>query len=174
VSSGSTTVHPVTPDDWELWRRLRLGALQDAPLAFGSSYELEADRTEADWRGRLARLPGKRFFAYVADEPAGIAGVYLRTEDRDTAPVPELISMWVHPAHRTSGVGRALVDEVVRWVAAQHFDEVRLMVAVENDEALGFYRALGFAETGYTQPLPHDASRVELEMARPITRTVSP
>lgn len=157
-------VRSVRPDDWQLWSELRLAALRDAPLAFGSSYEREAGRTEEEWRGWLGRDDGARYLALVDDEAAGIAGVYLR-QDAD-GPVPELISMWVHPDRRGSGVGRVLVDAVADWVAGRGFGEVRLMVATENSAAAAFYERLGFAANGYQQPFPHDPSRTELEMAR--------
>ena len=54
------------------------------------------------------------------------------------------------------------------WVAQHGFDEVRLMVAAENQSAERFYEQLGFTRTGYTQPLPHDDSRDEHEMSRPV------
>jgi len=46
-------------DDWFLWRKLRLQALEEAPYAFSSTL---ADRqgqgdTEARWRGRLSNVP---------------------------------------------------------------------------------------------------------------------
>ena len=163
---GGVVVRTVTGDDWELFRRLRLAALQDAPLAFGSTYEREVGRAEAEWRDRLGLPDGTRLIAYVGDEPAGIAGAYLRTEERDDGPVAELVSMWVDPAHRTSGVGRVLVESVVDWVAGRGLPEVRLMVAAENQAAVRFYERLGFRRNGYTQPLPHDESRLEHEMVR--------
>jgi ribosomal protein S18 acetylase RimI-like enzyme len=162
-------IRTARPDDWELFSGLRLDALKDAPLAFGSTYESEAHRTEDEWRDWLGRADGARLIAYVDDEPAGIAAVYLRQEERDDpGPVPELVSMWVHPGHRKSGVGRALVDEVVAWVAQHGFDEVRLMVAAENDAAERFYERIGFSRTDYSQPLPHDETRTEHEMTRPV------
>jgi len=162
-------IHVVSPEDWGSFSRLRLAALQDTPLAFGSTYEREADRTEAQWRERLGRSDGARFLASTAGEPSGIAAVYLRREERDgPGPVPELVSMWVHPAHRGWGVGRVLVDAVEGWVAGRGFAEVRLMVTADNPTAERFYERLGFTRTGHTQPLPHDPSRLEHEMVRPV------
>lgn len=165
--SRRVEVREVTPDDWELFRRLRLAALVDAPLAFGSTYEREADRSESEWRGRLAWTHGVRFVAYADDEPVGIAGVYLRHEGRDVlGPVPELVSMWVDPAHRSAGVGRALVDAAASWVVHRGLEELRLMVSADNPDAERFYERIGFVRNGYTQPFPHDESRDEHEMAR--------
>jgi GNAT superfamily N-acetyltransferase len=162
-------VRIAAPDDWELVSRLRLAALADAPLAFGSTYQREVGRTEAEWRAWLARPDGGRFVAYAGPNPVGIAAVYLRREERDAdGPVPELVSMWVHPDHRTRGVGRWLVTAVAAWVADRGFSEVRLMVAAQNEGAERFYEHLGFERTGFTQPLPHDESRDEYEMSRPV------
>ncbi len=76
-------IHVVSPEDWGRFSRLRLAALQDTPLAFGSTYEREADRTEAQWREWLGRSDGARFLASTAGEPSAIAAVYLRREERD-------------------------------------------------------------------------------------------
>lgn len=166
---AAVEVRAVTPDDWQLFSRLRLAALRDAPLAFGSTYEREAGRTEAQWRERLASVDGARFVASIGDQPVGIAAVYLRGEHRDVAgPVPELVSMWVHPAHRTRGVGRVLVDAVTAWVDGRGYDELRLMVSADNPVAERFYERIGFNRNGYTQPFPHDESRSEHEMSRPV------
>lgn len=168
MASG-VDIRAIGPDKWELWSELRLAALRDAPLAFGSTYESEAEQTEDEWRAWLGRADGAQLVAYVDDEPAGIAAVYLRQEERDDpGPVPELVSMWVHPDHRATGLGAALVDEGAAWVAQHGFDEVRLMVAAENEGAERFYQKIGFRRTGYTQPLPHDESRDEHEMSRPV------
>jgi ribosomal protein S18 acetylase RimI-like enzyme len=157
------------PDDWAAVRDLRLAALQDTPLAFGSTYELEAPRTESDWRGWLSRTDGERYVAYDDEGAVGLAAVYLRVEPEGL--VPEIVSMWVHPRGRGQGVGRALVDMASRWVAARGYDEVRIMVTYENTAALGFYERLGFTQTGFEQPVPHDDTRMELEMSRPVAST---
>lgn len=49
----------LTPDDWPIWRELRLAALAEAPQAFGSrlaDWQGEGDREER-WRDRLS-IPG--------------------------------------------------------------------------------------------------------------------
>lgn len=47
----------VSPDDWVLWRELRLTALRSAPEAFGSSLADWVDATEDAWRTRLNAVP---------------------------------------------------------------------------------------------------------------------
>lgn len=164
MPAPTVEVRRSTPDDWQVHRTLRLHGLQLEPAAFGSSHEREAGRTEDEWRARLERAGSVSLLAHVDGEPAGIAGAYVRTERGET--VPELVGMWVEPAHRGAGVGRRLVETVDAWAREQGFAEVRLMVAVGNDAALAFYERLGFAANGYRQPMPSGVG-TEQELTRP-------
>ena len=52
-------IRRITVDDWQVWRRLRQGALGESPIAFGSSlanWTGEGD-TEERWRDRLREVP---------------------------------------------------------------------------------------------------------------------
>jgi ribosomal protein S18 acetylase RimI-like enzyme len=48
---------------------------------------------------------------------------------------------------RGRGLGRALIAEAERWLAAQGARVIRLMVRAENEGVVGYYRALGFEES---------------------------
>jgi len=41
------------PSDWVMWKTIRLEALKNHPEAFGSSFEEEHERTDADWKNSL-------------------------------------------------------------------------------------------------------------------------
>ena len=49
----------------------------------------------------------------------------------------------VAPDHRRAGVGRTLMDAAEAWLRARGAPKLQLMVRAGNQEALGFYRALG-------------------------------
>ena len=53
-----------------------------------------------------------------------------------------LYSIGVRKADRRRGVGRALVDEMIRWARGNRIDEV--WVLADNPEAEAFYAACGF------------------------------
>lgn len=156
-------VRETVPGDWQALRDIRLEALRDAPDAFGSTYEREARRGEAQWLDRISR--GGTFLAYVpevaASEPAGLAGGYL--EDPVTA---ELVSMYVRPRARGRGVGEALVASVIGWARDQNAARVHLWVTEANAPARALYERLGFTPTGERQPLPSDPSIGEIAMSR--------
>ena len=156
-------VRETVMDDWQALRDIRLEALRDAPTAFGSSYEREALRDEAHWRGRIAR--GGTFLAYIPEvsEPAGLIGGY--QEDPVTV---ELVSMYVRPRARGRGVGEALVATVIDWAGQRNASSVHLWVTETNSHARALYERCGFALTGERQPLPSDPSIGEVAMARPL------
>jgi ribosomal protein S18 acetylase RimI-like enzyme len=130
-------IHQVTPDEWRLWRDIRLEALASDPGEFGSTLAREEEYGESDWRDALAE--GVRLVA-LDDGPVGlVAG----------APEPQglyLYSMWVSSSHRGRGVGEALVRELVAWAAAQGWKLVRLRVWDDNLPARRLYRRLGFVD----------------------------
>jgi ribosomal protein S18 acetylase RimI-like enzyme len=89
------------PDDWPLWRRLRLEALAEAPHAFSSKLSDWTGRGdhESRWRSRLGTV-ALNLACYLDRTEAGMASA--------TAPADgevELISMWVAPFARGRGVG---------------------------------------------------------------------
>ncbi|GHJ48886.1 hypothetical protein Cs7R123_62280 [Catellatospora sp. TT07R-123] len=155
-------IQVLSPDDWALWRELRLAALAEAPYAFGSTL---ADWTgsgdqEERWRIRLELSGSYNLIAHLDGVPVGMASGVPGEQPGHT----ELISMWVSPAGRGKGVAAALIEAVAAWSRTQGVPELRLMVADGNDAAIALYRRCGFKETGHVQPMP-DGERGELEMA---------
>lgn len=145
--------------DWMLWRDTRLRALQEAPTAFGSTYDRESAFTEADWRGRLGGA-GPAVLATHDGHPVGMAAGF-----SDLPGWLHVVAMWVDPAWRGSGVGRKLLDTVVVW-AGEHDLRCHLNVTVGNDAAGRLYEDYGFVATGETEPLregsPHRTARMRL------------
>lgn len=126
-------------DDWELLRDLRLAALQEAPQAFGSTYERESTFTEADWRARL--ITSAWFIGVVDDRPIGVA-VGMHRDDVEYR--RELLSMWVDPDWRGTGVAEELVTAIQAWAKGDGANLLKLCVADGNDHARWFYEKLGF------------------------------
>ncbi|MFC0004129.1 GNAT family N-acetyltransferase [Micromonospora siamensis] len=134
----------LTPEDWALWRELRLAALAEAPHAFGSRLADWRDAGEDQWRGRLALVGSVNLVALLDGVPVGMAsGV-----PGDGGRTADLISMWVAPAGRGRGVGDALVDAVESWARRTSASTLELSVRVENAPAVALYARHGFTDTG--------------------------
>ncbi len=158
-------VRALGPDDWRLWRELRLTALAEAPRAFTTrldEWQGEGDREER-WRARLG-IPGCHLLAFVDGRPAGMAGG-VPVEPEGTA---ELISMWVAPAVRGRGVGDRLIDAVERWAREVSARVLVLSVAEDNDAAVRLYRRAGFVRTGAPAERMPDGLRYQYQMAKPL------
>lgn len=160
-------VRILTPDDWPLWRELRLAALAEAPAAFGSrlaDWQGDGDREER-WRGRLELAGSHNLVVLLDGTPVGMAsGVPAEGADGEV----ELISMWVSPAARGRGVGDLLIERIAAWGASAGAHRLVLAVVPDNAAARALYRRNGFAETGELGDLMPDGVRRELIMARPL------
>src|SRR5689334_16669244 len=122
------------PDEWEALRDIRLRALADAPDAFGTTHAEAVARPDVSWRDwaeKSAESDSQAMvIAWEGRDARGLAGVFA-TEDGAW----QVISMWVEPAARGNGMGRALLDAVVAW-AREHdaARAIKLSVTDGNDE----------------------------------------
>ena len=158
-------------DDWRELRALRLEMLRDTPMAYIETVQQAEALGPGEWAFRAARCaqPGSLGVAAVEDDTGrwvGTMGAYLAGPE-----VANLVTVYVTPAHRGTGVTDLLLDSVLSWVARQ--DDVRtlaLLVHEQNRRAAGFYARRGFRASGRTESYPLDASQRELEMVLPIVR----
>ena len=158
-------VRRVTSLDATSLQQVRLAALLEAPSAFGSTYQAEANRPDAEWLQRAG--VGSRgsdtatFFAQVDGDIVGLVGGYRK---QPSSPTVELVSLWVAPRVRGRGVGGLLVDAVTGWATQTGATSVLLWVTSGNTPAEHLYRSKGFIATGEVQPLPSDPTRDEGRM----------
>ncbi len=159
-------IRPVEPHEASRLRNIRLVALQDAPHAFGSTYEREADRPLEAWAEWLTTG-----LTLAADDGNGWHGLVVGKTDPDDPFVVHVLSMWVESALRRTGLGRRLFDGVLGWAWESGAKRVLLAVADGNEQALRLYLSYGFVPTGEREPLRSDPSRdcsfLELSRAHP-------
>ena len=91
----------------------------------------------------------------------GVVGSYVEKENAGRA---QVVSMWVDPAYRREGLGKALVDRVIEWNRSCGVREIALMVTSVNSGAMTFYERLGFVKTGVTEQYTNDPAITEYEM----------
>ena len=158
----------ISPKNALTYKRIRLQALQDSPLAFGSTYAKESQISDADWFKRAADWSSDRSIGYLAigrGAPCGIIAAFLDQDDRSKV---HLVSMWVSPSHRRGGIGRTLVEAIQAWARRQGANLLQLMVTNSNHAAIEFYKRNGFTMTGNTEPYPNDPALFEYEMSQPL------
>jgi GNAT superfamily N-acetyltransferase len=162
IENSRFTIRRAQLGDEPILREVRLQALSEAPLAFGSTYEKELARTTSDWQRWMS--PGVTFVLY---EPAGARGIIAGLRDETDRAVVYLLAMWVHPKIRGAGGADALVAEVVTWARSEGAKFVRLNVIQGNDRARRFYERNGFRDTGQ-QAIRQRDGLIENQMERPL------
>jgi ribosomal protein S18 acetylase RimI-like enzyme len=92
---------------------------------------------EADYRRALASPAS---VVLVACDGAAITGSVMVGDDGHRGWVYYLA---VAPGRRREGLGKALMGAAEAWLKARACPKIQLMVRDDNEDALGFYRALG-------------------------------
>lgn len=112
------------------------------------------DRELADLPAAYARPRGRLLLARIAGEPAGC--VALRPIGSRDA---EMKRLFVRPAYRGMGLGRALAECVIDEARALGYATLKLDTLPQMGEAQRLYAELGFAETPPYNDNPVDGVR---------------
>ena len=160
-------IRRIRADEGPLLRVLRLRALADAPMAYGSTLAHEQGYTADLWRERaVGASRGCDRATFIAERDGhwvGLATGLARFEDRQS-PGPLLVGMFVDSTVRRLGVGIVLVEAVSGWARACGASRLTLWVTSGNDPAVALYHRCGFGLTGITRPLAHTPALTECEM----------
>ncbi|VFA96544.1 GNAT family N-acetyltransferase [Nocardia cyriacigeorgica] len=150
-------VRRVPADEWETARAIRLDALAGSPPGtFSTTFAEASTWDEQRWRAWAA--PRTLFVAENDTVPLGSAA------GRRADGPAELVSMWVNPVARGSGVSDRLVQAVIDWARDGGHPTLGLWVLAGNHHAENLYRRNGFRRTGRSQPCSPDDPRPENEM----------
>lgn len=143
------SVRRIRTGEWQLFRDLRLAALQESPQSFATTYVSALERSEESWRDQAdATAAGSErctLIAFADGAPVGLGAAYRDGPEADEA---ELLQFWVHPVWQRRGVGRALLEALVAWCGENEVRRVRARVTPGNDRAVRFYQGQGFVRVG--------------------------
>ncbi len=145
--SSAVVVRQLDENDVEDYWQLRLRGFREEPELFGSSHEELAGRAlaevERDLRG------GNVVVGAFAPALVGIVGLH-REPRRKRRHRAILWGMYVGREARGSGVGRALLDEIIRVArATEGLEQIILTVMAHNAAAIALYRRFGFEVYGH-------------------------
>lgn len=148
------SIRSVAAHEWREYRQIRLRALRDSPDAFGSTYDAEVARPDEAWASRVeAAISSGRdrlLFAFDSDELCGLVWGKLAASEPGRA---DVFQMWVAPASRGKGAGRALLAETLAWASGVGVHRIRLGVTTGDSPATRLYAASGFRPAGEPEPL---------------------
>jgi len=169
------TIHirRIRADEGPHLRALRLHALANAPMAYGSTLADEQGYPDDVWRERaIGASEGCDRATFIAERDRHWVGLAtgIAPPDNRQSPGPLLVGMFVDNAVRRLGVGAALIEAVSGWARACGASRLTLWVTSGNDAAVALYHRCGFWLTGVTRPLAHTPALAEFEMIRNLHR----
>jgi ribosomal protein S18 acetylase RimI-like enzyme len=145
-----SNIRALSPTNAEVYRFVRLQALQEQPPAFGSLPEDEPDLSEIT--ERLIPNNDRCFFgAFQNQQLIGIVRIarYDASNEQHRA---YLAGLYVLPEFRCQGYGRSLVQKALTWAVNRgDIRRVNLTVVTQQTAAISLYRSLGFQIYG-TEP----------------------
>jgi len=167
----SVSLRRLAPSEVALHRDLRLRALQDSPDSFGETFADAFVRPLEHWETltRSVTEPSAQvmLLACRGDDVVGSAYGLL---DRTRADAGWVGGMWVDPAWRRRGVGRALLEGVVAWAGERGLGRLGLWAPAHSPAAIALYTRAGFRETGERRPIPTNPSLWIVAMERELSR----
>lgn len=142
-------VRRLLPADLRSFRAVRLAALLDEPTAFGASYDEEAALADEVIAGRLEQRPDRGVFgAFEGENLVGIVTLARETMLK-LRHKGMIFGMYVAPAARGKGVGRALLANALEFAqAVPGLLQVNLAVNAGNRAAIALYESMGFETYG--------------------------
>ncbi len=127
----------------DVYRSIRLRALESDSAAFESGYEREASFDDATWRSRLASFAGRPGVVFVVDID-GRAEAMMGIGQGPIEAQAVIWGMWVAPAYRRRGYGERLLVAGLTWAQDLGLESISLDVFPANTAAVALYRAAGF------------------------------
>ena len=131
---------------------IRQAALSDAPSIAQMVTQLGYQTTAAQMENRLqAMLAHPEYVLFLAETDhtvVGLVGAYLTLGLEIDGPYGRLTGLVVDEGWRGQGIGRMLLEAVEDWLKECGASLLLITSGLHRAEAHGFYRHLGYEETG--------------------------
>jgi ribosomal protein S18 acetylase RimI-like enzyme len=140
------------PSDAPRYRALMLEAYELAADAFTSTPQERAAEPVAWWAKRITHADSVVLGAFEGEELIGTVALEFSAKPK-TWHKAHVLGMYVKPAFRATGAGRALLDALIALASQRPGVQVlNLTVTEGNDAAVNLYRRAGFEPFG-TEPM---------------------
>lgn len=141
------TIRQLTPDDWPLYRDLRLEALRKHPAFFSPSRD-ETKFSEPDWRERLANNNGASFGIFTEGKMIGLTGI-VREGNNPASTTALLVSSYIQEQYRRTGLSKLFFEARIKWAQGQK--DIKTLILEHRDDNVPSQKAhakFGFRQVG--------------------------
>lgn len=137
---GTITIRQAVAADAAMVHRL----LKDLAITLGKGEVMTSTAADIERFGFGERPHFDALLAFDGDEAVGLAVYFFEFSTWRGRPGVYVQDMYVAPRMRGHGLGRDLMEAVVRRSRERGGRYVKLAVYDGNEQAIGFYRSLGF------------------------------
>ncbi len=138
-------IRRLDPNEVDIFRTIRLAALEAEPSSFASSSEDWQAFSEELWAQILTESPV--IVAFRHGKPVGMMGL-MKQKPGKTSHRAFLIMVYVDEENRGTGIATRLLKAVEKLAVDSGIIQLELDVSVENVPAIRFYRREGYAQIG--------------------------
>jgi ribosomal protein S18 acetylase RimI-like enzyme len=140
-------IKKLPPERWREFKALRLEALQNDPLAFGSSYEEEINFTDKTWKEKIKNT----LFVTLNDIPIGMI-VFVINSKKKLNHIAEIFGVYVREQYRDKKIGTQLIESAINLIRQnKSIKKIKLTVTSVQDAAVKLYSSFGFETAGRLQ-----------------------
>jgi elongation factor P--beta-lysine ligase/ribosomal protein S18 acetylase RimI-like enzyme len=125
----------LSPDDREIYKKIRLECLSCEKDAFGDKYDVESAFTEQEWKDKMQK--GYLILAFDKNVPVGIMRAMPRKEDPS---VGGIFAVYVNESYRSQGIASHMLQKCIHHIfTTLNLKKVRLDVFESAPIAKSFY-----------------------------------
>ncbi|OGD91135.1 hypothetical protein A2W45_03965 [Candidatus Curtissbacteria bacterium RIFCSPHIGHO2_12_41_11] len=135
----------LTPEDWEILRKLKLTSLQQDPIAFldyQDGMDTYLKRTEYEWRKKLDEQTSSTVYVFAEENGEFIGMVNARIDEKKQEALIQ--HLYVDPDHRGQMVGKRLLETLLQKLKGRGIGKAKLAVLETQKPAIRLYESLGF------------------------------
>ena len=152
VTPGLSNIRIVqlTPEDWEILRKLKLTSLQLEQIAFldyQDGMDTYLKRTEYEWRKKLDEQASSTVYVFAEEngEFIGMVNAFIYEKEKEAL----IQHLYVDPDHRGQMVGKRLLETLLQKLKDRgDIEKAKLAVLETQQPAIRLYESLGFEKTG--------------------------
>lgn len=145
---SDVNVRILKPEDWKIFREIRLKALQENPSVYLKSYQDEAGKPQEYWSGMLDGQGKMVCCLFDGNEAVGFSGV-VPWRDDPSGKSAVMVMDFVDARYRGQGLSRLLYQARIDWaVKQQHFQRVIISHREGNEASRRANQVFGFVYTG--------------------------
>lgn len=131
--------------DWQVFKTLRLEALERESYFFGGRYVIESALTDDEWKARLSQEGISAFWGlYDEDVCVGLTGINRHKENMEAV---VMIASYMRDDYRRKGLSDLFYKARIEWAKSSGYKEIQVAHRQGNSASEAAIRKNGFEFT---------------------------